>query len=66
MFSDKYSAIQNITIEKNGKQACGIGFALCDYVIPKNEEKILSFKYLSGFSFALGLCQLEKLIESNY
>ncbi|CAD8091892.1 unnamed protein product [Paramecium primaurelia] len=66
VFSEKYRAIQNIQIQNNGKQACGIGYVLCDYVIPKNEEKILKFKFVSGFSIALGLCHLEKPIESNY
>lgn len=53
-------------MDKNGKQASGIGFILCDYVIPKNKETILTFKFVSGFSIALGLCHIDKPIEVNY
>ncbi|CAD8201681.1 unnamed protein product [Paramecium octaurelia] len=65
-FSDKNKISPNIKIEKGGKQASGIGFFICDFVIPKDRDSIFSFKYNSGFSIALGLCYKDRTIEQNY
>ncbi|CAK94046.1 unnamed protein product (macronuclear) [Paramecium tetraurelia] len=65
-FSDKSKISPNIKIEKGGKQASGIGFVICDFVIPKDRDSIFAFKYNSGFSIALGLCYKERTVEQNY
>ncbi|CAD8110676.1 unnamed protein product [Paramecium sonneborni] len=65
-FSEKYRNIQKTQIEKDGKQASGIGYVMCDYLIPKNGESLLRFNYVSGFTLSLGLCHPKKLIESNF